>query len=230
MAIRGQSRMQESCKFLIQNHADVNVLDSYGCPAVMVAVQEDNTTALKQLISAKANIHVTYNGDTLLMSAISERSVDAVEILVDAGADPNEKDTYGHTVFKRIEEELEGLSVVGVDDGWDYTNNKPVDDPAELQAIDEMRKRIGDESFSLVQIRESLSQVSGTYSSDFARVLSLSEPRMQGDDVLALQEQLLSLSFSEVGEADGWYGPLTKGAVEKFQRYAGIAYDGVVRQ
>jgi hypothetical protein len=53
---------------------------------------------------------------------------------------------------------------------------------------------------------------------------------MNGDDVRTLQGRLLSLNFHETGDVDGWYGPLTKSAVEKFQRFAGIAHDGIVTQ
>jgi hypothetical protein len=62
------------------------------------------------------------------------------------------------------------------------------------------------------------------------RELKLTQSRMNGDDVLQLQQKLLSMHFGEVGEADGWYGPMTEKAVRRFQLYFGFASDGVVRE
>ena len=39
---------------------------------------------------------------------------------------------------------------------------------------------------------------------------------------------LLSLGFSEVGTADGWYGPKTEGAVKKYQEFLGFLANGIV--
>ncbi len=59
------------------------------------------------------------------------------------------------------------------------------------------------------------------------RELKLTQSRMNGDDVLQLQQKLLSMHF---GEVDGWYGPMTEKAVRRFQLYFGFASDGVVRE
>jgi len=65
-------------------------------------------------------------------------------------------------------------------------------------------------------------------SQDFKRTLELSSPRMNGSDVKEVQKRLLNLGFSEIGEADGWYGPLTKGVVERLQIFLGFSPDGKV--
>jgi peptidoglycan hydrolase-like protein with peptidoglycan-binding domain len=60
------------------------------------------------------------------------------------------------------------------------------------------------------------------------RNLYLTTPRMQGDDVIMLQQRLLELGYSEVGEVDGFFGPLTDQAVRHFQQVNGLEVDGVV--
>ncbi len=58
--------------------------------------------------------------------------------------------------------------------------------------------------------------------------LYLTSPRMSGDDVLTLQNQLLALGYAEVGEADGIFGPNTDEAVRHFQFLNQLVEDGVV--
>jgi hypothetical protein len=67
-----------------------------------------------------------------------------------------------------------------------------------------------------------------TITNNIPRVLKLAQPRMHGDDIQNLQKKLLSLKFSDIGEADGWYGPMTENVVKKIQRYLGLQQDGVV--
>jgi hypothetical protein len=60
------------------------------------------------------------------------------------------------------------------------------------------------------------------------RTLSLQSPRLQGDDVLLMQQRLVALGYSEVGEPDGIFGGMTESAVIRFQGDAGLTADGVV--
>jgi hypothetical protein len=159
MEIRGHSTKKEVLGFLIRNHADVNVMDSDGFPALMIAIQEHDTPALEQLIAAKANIRATYRGSTLLMSAVSVRSLAAIEILVRSGADPHARNIFGTTVMESIDEERENLGIGLADIGYDYSNNKPIDDPEEIKAIKETYKQLDEEGALLDQMRELLSQV-----------------------------------------------------------------------
>jgi len=63
---------------------------------------------------------------------------------------------------------------------------------------------------------------------NFSRILEVKKPRMNGQDVLTLQKRLLYLGFSGVGEADGYYGPKTEGAIKTIQKLAGFDENGKV--
>jgi N-acetylmuramoyl-L-alanine amidase len=58
------------------------------------------------------------------------------------------------------------------------------------------------------------------------RLLWHSAVMMRGDDVLELQQRLNQLGF-DAGLEDGIFGPLTRAAVEEFQRNIGLTVDGV---
>lgn len=60
------------------------------------------------------------------------------------------------------------------------------------------------------------------------RELRLKEPPLQGYDVVECQVRLAQLKFYK-GKIDGIYGPETAKAVKRFQRWAKIRADGVVR-
>ena len=59
------------------------------------------------------------------------------------------------------------------------------------------------------------------------RLLYLTKPYMQGDDVKQVQRRLDELGF-EPFEIDGIYGPVTESAVMSLQRAKGLKVDGVV--
>lgn len=63
----------------------------------------------------------------------------------------------------------------------------------------------------------------------FTRVLYLTSPRMNGEDVQTVQYKLLCLGY-QVGEVDGYFGPNTESAVRRFQEANGLNIDGVVGQ
>jgi len=60
------------------------------------------------------------------------------------------------------------------------------------------------------------------------RILKLTEPNMQGEDVRKVQQALVNAGFLTAKDVDGFYGPSTKVAVEKFQENKGLAKDGAV--
>ena len=66
---------------------------------------------------------------------------------------------------------------------------------------------------------------------NFTRVIELKSPRMNGEDIVALQKQLLSLGYDSVGEADGYYGTATEKVVKYIQFFpGGKVGDGKVNQ
>jgi hypothetical protein len=60
------------------------------------------------------------------------------------------------------------------------------------------------------------------FSQTFSRVLELTNPRMNGNDIIILQERLLSLGFTELGIADGYYGPNTVRVISIIQKFSGF--------
>ena len=69
---------------------------------------------------------------------------------------------------------------------------------------------------------------SSVFSQSFSRILEVKTPRMNGEDVRGLQKKLLSLKFNQVGEADGYYGPLTESAIKDIQSFSGFVTNGKV--
>lgn len=59
------------------------------------------------------------------------------------------------------------------------------------------------------------------------RIYRLTEPRMSGAEIRALQERLLALGYNP-GAPDGVFGPQTHSAVVAFQRARGLVVDGEV--
>ncbi len=58
------------------------------------------------------------------------------------------------------------------------------------------------------------------------RLLKLRAPYMEGDDVKALQQALKEHGI-ELEKIDGIFGPVTRDAVKKFQKKAGLEVDGI---
>lgn len=66
----------------------------------------------------------------------------------------------------------------------------------------------------------------GTVPDSPPRLLRLTQPFMQGEDVRQVQEALVRMGFALA--ADGIYGPITEGAVRQFQTDKGLTVDGLV--
>ena len=68
---------------------------------------------------------------------------------------------------------------------------------------------------------------SATPTQAFTRSLYLADPRMQGDDVLLLQQRLYDLGYTEVGARDRIFGRMTDAAVRNFQTKNALVVDGI---
>jgi peptidoglycan hydrolase-like protein with peptidoglycan-binding domain len=73
-----------------------------------------------------------------------------------------------------------------------------------------------------------LLSISSMSSEEYSRELRYTEPRISGNDVLAVQKQLLLFGFNEIGEADGWFGPLLNTSIKKYQNFISIQENGVI--
>lgn len=62
----------------------------------------------------------------------------------------------------------------------------------------------------------------------FERELTVQMPRLSGPDVIALQSRLIKLGYDSLGDADGYYGPLTAHAFERFAAFNGVTWRGVI--
>jgi peptidoglycan hydrolase-like protein with peptidoglycan-binding domain len=69
-----------------------------------------------------------------------------------------------------------------------------------------------------------------SFSQGFYRIIEVKSPRMNGPDVLNLQKRLLSLGFYELGEADGYYGPMTEDIIKRVKNFSGYEIDGTVNK
>jgi ankyrin repeat protein len=80
--------------FLLNKGANTEIKDRDGNTALHDAALVGDPTALSYLISMKARVNATNNnGETPLILAVHRRDIDAVQALIDAGADPKIQDT-----------------------------------------------------------------------------------------------------------------------------------------
>jgi len=63
---------------------------------------------------------------------------------------------------------------------------------------------------------------------DFSRTIELESDRMFGSDIIKLQTQLESYGFDEIGEIDGYYGPLSEKIIKTIQYFLGFEQNGKV--
>jgi len=80
--------------FLLNKGANTEIKDRDGNTALHDAALVGDPTALAYLISMKARVNATNNnGETPLILAVHRKDIDAVQALIDAGADPKMQDT-----------------------------------------------------------------------------------------------------------------------------------------
>jgi len=76
--------------------------------------------------------------------------------------------------------------------------------------------------------KEIISEELNDFSEEYFRLIEIQPNVMYGDDVYNIQKILLTYGFNEIGEADGYYGKLTEGAIKKIQNYLGATQNGKV--
>jgi hypothetical protein len=62
----------------------------------------------------------------------------------------------------------------------------------------------------------------------FSRTIELENDRMFGSDIIKLQTQLKNYGFDEIGEIDGFYGPLSEKIIKTIQYFSGFEQNGKV--
>ena len=89
---------EEISQLLLDNKANVNILDEDDVSPLMYAVVKGNTSLVKKMLEVKANITVKHpSGSTVIGYAVREGDVEMVEALVNAGADIHNND--GESLF-----------------------------------------------------------------------------------------------------------------------------------
>lgn len=66
------------------------------------------------------------------------------------------------------------------------------------------------------------------FAQNYKRDLEVKKSRLHGDDVVYIQNKLIEMGFTEIGEVDGYYGPMTSGAVKDFQTLIDFDSTGIV--
>jgi ankyrin repeat protein len=114
--VAAQSGNVEIIKLLLDAGANVNAKDKRGkTPLLMTDVDEekDLLEILKLFIAKGVDVNIQYkdeNNQTLLMLACDDDNLEAVKILLEAGANPNLKDSEGETAMMKTDsEEIKNL-------------------------------------------------------------------------------------------------------------------------
>lgn len=90
-------------KKLVEMGADINSLTIEGYTPLLIAIANENTTALATLLSLKADPNFSNStGLSPLMSAVIKNNSDMVELLIKAGGDPNAKMNEGLTALHYV--------------------------------------------------------------------------------------------------------------------------------
>jgi ankyrin repeat protein len=87
--LSAQENSVETAKMIIDAGADLNATDSLGWTVMLIAAQNDNAELIKILHEKGNSVNDVIAGVTPLYIATSNKSVNAVRMLVDLGADPD---------------------------------------------------------------------------------------------------------------------------------------------
>lgn len=88
----------ECVRVLLKAKASVDARDQHGLTSLMLAAQGGHVEAMKVLISGRADVNAKEpeDEDTALMMAMHTARQDAVQVLLDAGAEQPQSSHHGH--------------------------------------------------------------------------------------------------------------------------------------
>ena len=92
-------KQEEIAKLLVENGADVNAQDDKGWSALHFAAQSYLPNTIKLLITKKADIDPqdAWGNTPLLRAIYNSNNGETIRLLLEAGADRNKKNNYGHS-------------------------------------------------------------------------------------------------------------------------------------
>jgi ankyrin repeat protein len=82
-------------EFLMEEGADINVVDTYGNNAVSLAIGCGSFEAACYLLTLGVSANSTFNGQPLIHIAILAENIDIIERLLDCNADPTVSNAQG---------------------------------------------------------------------------------------------------------------------------------------
>jgi ankyrin repeat protein len=115
---------------LLAAGADIDHVDGEGYSALKTAVEDGDRARVEYLLQHGANPNHTHIGDTPLIRAVSGDTVDIVDLLLDAGADPNlqtNPDMWFALQYVRSEQVLQVLLDAGADPTLSDAGGKTAD-------------------------------------------------------------------------------------------------------
>ena len=89
----------EIVRDLLAYGANINARDDYGDNATIIAAEASTVEVLKELISAGAKIDATNSGGQNALFGAARNNVEAVNLLIKLGANPNVRDEDGDTAL-----------------------------------------------------------------------------------------------------------------------------------
>lgn len=98
-------------KFFIDNGADVDAEDYYGCNALSLAIMNDSENTAKYLIELGVETNMYINGSTLLHIAIHNENAYLSYKLLEYGADPSVPDYRNLDAYQLAQQKLENEEV-----------------------------------------------------------------------------------------------------------------------
>ena len=118
-------------KFLLGKGADINLQDSRGNTALMLAVEQACFECVDALVARRANVNLANSsGETPLIRAVQLRNLDLARQLLTAGANPDQRDVLAGMSardYARVDNRSPAIAKLLTDAA--KTNARPVSGP-----------------------------------------------------------------------------------------------------